>query len=142
MTRLQQEDFPGAAPPHSSRDLLALSLEFVAKPNTTASMKSQLPLALKQTLGEVPGFSGSLVLISDQESRLVTVITFWSGHDRVMRCAENRRWVHALLKPYIDGCLRGRTHFSDGYQTPLASLHAPQREVQIGARKAEEAFAA
>jgi hypothetical protein len=104
----------------SWRDLLALSLEFVAKPDSAANVKAQLPAALAGTLGEGGGFAGSLVLTSDQESRLVTVITFWSGADRVRRCAENRRWVQALLKPYIDGCLRGRTYVADGYHVPSA----------------------
>jgi hypothetical protein len=48
-------------------------------------------------------------MISDQEARLVTVITLWAGHDRAKRCSQNVRWVHALLKPYLDRCLRVQT---------------------------------
>jgi len=48
-------------------------------------------------------------MISDQEARLVTVVTLWTGEDRANRCRENLRWVHALLAPYVDRCLRVQT---------------------------------
>ena len=58
------------------------------------------------TLKDVIGFAGCLVMISGQEARLATVVTFWDGDDRVQRCGEKVRWVHALLAPYLDRCLR------------------------------------
>jgi hypothetical protein len=120
---------------------LALSLDFVAKPHETANLETKMPAALTGTLSGVPGFAGCLVLISDQESRLVSVITFWSGGDRVRRCAENRRWVQALVEPYVDGCLRGRTYLA---HLPTAAF-APSPGVQVSrdfARETEKVFAA
>ena len=48
-------------------------------------------------------------MISDQEARLVTVVTLWAGEDGRKRCGENARWVHALLAPYLDRSLRVQT---------------------------------
>ena len=48
-------------------------------------------------------------MISEQEARLVTVITLWVGADRSKQCRDNARWVHKLLTPYVDRCLRVQT---------------------------------
>ena len=48
-------------------------------------------------------------MIANHEARLVTVVTLWSGEDRMQRCSENVRWVRALLAPYVDRCLRVQT---------------------------------
>ena len=46
---------------------------------------------------------------SEQEARLVTVITLWAGNDRQKQSRENLRWVQKLLAPYQDRSLRVRT---------------------------------
>ena len=48
-------------------------------------------------------------MVANHEARLVTVVTLWSGEDRMQRCQENVRWVRALLAPYLDRCLRVQT---------------------------------
>jgi hypothetical protein len=60
-------------------------------------------------LGDVTGFAGCLVMVSDQEARLITVVTFWTGNESQKCSAENLRWVHALLSNYMDRCLRVQT---------------------------------
>jgi hypothetical protein len=87
----------------------ALSVEFVAKPQEAARVEATIPKAITGSLQDVTGFAGCLVMISDQETRLVTVVTLWAGEDRAKRCRENARWVHALLAPYVDRCLRVQT---------------------------------
>ena len=87
----------------------ALSVEFVAKPQEAHRVQSAIPAALAGALKDVNGFAGCLVMISDQEARLVTVVTLWAGNDRAKCCSQNTRWVHALLKPYLDRCLRVQT---------------------------------
>ena len=84
----------------------ALSIEFVAKPQETYRLHSAIATAMERTLREVTGYSGCLVMISDQEARLVTVLTFWSGADRATRCAATTPWVQKLLSPFMDHCLR------------------------------------
>jgi len=87
----------------------ALSIEFVAKPEETHRVQASIPTAIAGALKNVNGFAGCLVMISDQEARLVTVVTLWAGSDRAQYCSQNVRWVHALLQPYLDRCLRVQT---------------------------------
>ncbi len=72
-------------------------------------MQAAIPAAIAGALKDVTGFAGCLVMISDQEARLVTVITLWSGNERVKCCRENVRWVNALLTPYLDRRIRVQT---------------------------------
>jgi hypothetical protein len=94
---------------YTSSRIMALSIEFVAKPNEAHKIHAALPAAIDGALGEVAGFAGSFVMIANHEARLVTVVTLWSGEDRMQRCNENVRWVRALLAPYLDRCLRVQT---------------------------------
>jgi len=87
----------------------AHSVEFVAKPEEAQRVGTAIPAAITGALKDVTGFAGCLVMISDQEARLVTVVTLWTGADRVQRCSQNVRWVKALLAPYLDRCLRMQT---------------------------------
>jgi hypothetical protein len=69
-------------------------------------VQSAIPPALAGALQDVSGFAGCLVMISEQEARLVTVITLWVGNDRLRQCRENANGVHKLLAPYVDRRLR------------------------------------
>lgn len=98
------------APP--GRAFTAFSFEFVAKPEQAASATLFLPAAVQSGLEDLPGFAGSLVMVSDQEARLITVIVFWGGTD-ARRCWERSvRRVRALLAPYMDRCLRVQNLFA------------------------------
>ena len=92
--------------------MAALSVEFVAKPEAAREAEHAIPATIDGSLRDVGGYAGCLVMISNQEARLITVVTFWAGANRAERCNENARWVFALLKPYIDHCLRSRTVFA------------------------------
>jgi hypothetical protein len=87
----------------------ALSIEFVAKPQEAHRVQTAIPSAIAGALKDIDGFAGCLVMISDHEARLVTVVTLWAGNDRAECCSQNTRWVQALLKPYLDRCLRVQT---------------------------------
>jgi hypothetical protein len=92
-----------------SPPITALSIEFVAKPQEAHRVQAAIPAAIAGALKDVTGFAGCLVMISDQEARLVTVITLWTGNERVKCCRENVRWVNALLAPYLDRRIRVQT---------------------------------
>jgi hypothetical protein len=98
--------------------LTAFSFEFVAKPVQAGGATLFLPAALQSGLQDVPGFAGSLVMVSDQEPRLITVIIFWDGSKAGRNLDWGVRRVRALLAPYLDRCLRA--------QNLLAHLPAPQ----------------
>ena len=72
-------------------------------------MQTTIPAAVAGALKDVTGFAGCLVMVSDQEARLVTVVTLWTGNERVKCCRENLRWVNALLTPYLDRRIRVQT---------------------------------
>jgi hypothetical protein len=110
---------------YTSSRITALSIEFVAKPNEAHKVHAALPAAINGALGEVAGFAGSFVMIANHEARLVTVVTLWSGEDRMQRCSENLRWVRALLAPYLDRCLRVQTLAA---YVPAASQISPSCE--------------
>jgi hypothetical protein len=94
---------------YTSSRITALSIEFVAKPNEAHKVHAALPAAINGALGEAAGFAGCFVMIANYEARLVTVVTLWSGEDRMQRSSENLRWVRALLAPYLDRSLRVQT---------------------------------
>jgi hypothetical protein len=98
--------------------LVAFSFEFVAKPEQAAGATLVLPAAIQSGLEDVAGFAGSLVMVSDQEARLITVIIFWEGSEAQRSGAQVSRRVRALLAPYLDRCLR--------VQNLLAHLPMPQ----------------
>lgn len=101
---------PKAAPClAAATTLTALSIEFVAKPAEARRAKGAIPEAVNNTLKGVAGYAGCLVMVSDQEARLITVITFWIGEERSKRCGENQRWLSKLIAPFVEGCLRTRT---------------------------------
>ncbi len=101
----------------------ALSVEFVAKPQEARRVEAAIPAAIAGALKDVAGFAGCLVMISDQEARLVTVVTLWAGDDRAKRCSQNVRWVRALLAPYLDRCLRVQTMVA---HLPMLPLNSPE----------------
>ena len=89
-------------------EVLALGVEFVALPGKAAKLQKVIPEAMRETLGKFGGFSGCMVLVSEQEARLVTVLTLWTGRDRVEQCNENFQRVERLVTPYVDRFLRTR----------------------------------
>lgn len=88
---------------------ISLSIEFVAKPEEAHRIQSAVPSAITGSLGGVTGFVGCLVMVSDQEARLVTVVTFWKEEHRRQLNSKNSRWILAILAPYLDQCLRVQT---------------------------------
>ena len=100
------ESYPQNVSATSNSQVTALSIEFVAKPHEAHRAQWAIPSALAGALKEVTGFAGCLVMVSDQEARLLTVVTLWSGNARQKLCNENLRWVRALLATYLDRCLR------------------------------------
>ncbi|HYL83508.1 MAG TPA: hypothetical protein VE263_04685 [Candidatus Angelobacter sp.] len=127
--------FPGASA--SQPGTLALSVEFVAKPEKAASAKTFLPGALHGALNEVDGFAGCVVLSADQESRLVTVITFWTGSDSRKCCSQNVRWVKALVASYADRCVRVQTLVAHAPQGAAMAAETLDGEA-VGAETIEE----
>ena len=127
----------GARERKAGQALSALTVEFVAKPEEAKRAEHSIPAALESSLRELEGYAGCLVMISNLEARLITAITFWSGPHGARLCQQNARWVNALLKPYMDRCLRSQTVFAR-LPSPLQLTSASRREMTGDAESAME----
>ena len=92
-----------------SGGVVALHLDFVAKPDGTGTLHRELGEVVKDAGLMQEGLETGLLFVSDREARLVTLLTFWdaqrfaSGRDR--RIA----WMQKLLAPFADGPVRAQT---------------------------------
>jgi len=96
----------GQAVPASECGVTALSMEFVSKPEEAHRLRTAIPAAIEGLLGQVPGFSGCMLLIADKEPRLVTVITLWEGENRAGLSSNGVAWIHKIAAPFLDHCLK------------------------------------
>jgi hypothetical protein len=92
--------------------LFAEVLEFVALPGEAQKLQREIPLALRKANAKADGLLNCLVLFSEQEARLVTVITLWSKGDRLKTGQDASRRLKRILDPYVDRWLRTRTFVS------------------------------
>jgi hypothetical protein len=109
--------------------LTALSIEFVAEPQQAHRVEATIPAAIAGALKDITGFAGYLLMISDEEARLVTVVTLWAGDDRAKCCSQNVPWVHALLAPFLDRCLRVQTMVAHLPVLPLIPSQSDDADV-------------
>jgi hypothetical protein len=87
-------------------EVCAQSIEFVAVPDMAVRLQATLPGAIRSALQKSEGFAGCAVMVSEEEARLVTVVTFWRGKERSSKANANALWVEQVLDPYIDRQLR------------------------------------
>jgi hypothetical protein len=116
-TRLESEDLdqPIKVEPTkkvSTPQLFSHSVEFVALPGRTEKICKEIPAAMRQANTNSAGFSGCIVLISEQEARLITVITLWNGIDSANGCDESLDQLKRLLEPHVDSWMRTRKFIS------------------------------
>lgn len=114
---------PSASGTARAAGITAVSIEFVAKPQEAHRLEAAIPAVIVRALKHVSGFAGCLVMIPEQEARLVTVVTFWNGEDCVKRHSQNVRCVQSLLAPYLDHLLRVQTMVA---HLPLVPVVGPE----------------
>lgn len=98
--------------------VFALGIEFVAHPGDTQKLQSEIPRLVLDASGEFENLCSCMVLFSEHEARLVTVITLWSERGRAM--AHNEKRLKRLFEPYVDRWLRTRN-----YVTFVPLSHVP-----------------
>jgi hypothetical protein len=105
---------------HVVRNVMALRLEFVARPERSGAVSGEVCEMLRLASLGREGFLNGVLLISDREARLVTVLTFWET--RAFERARERRisWMYKLLADYAEGGVRALTHHAQflGEDTP------------------------
>lgn len=89
--------------------IVTLHLDFVAKPEGTRLLYRELGELLKDAGLMREGLETGLLLVSDREARLVTLLTFWDAQR--FRAGRERRiaWMQKLLAPFADGPVRAQT---------------------------------
>ncbi len=111
--------------------VIALRAEFVLKPGNEEDVRRDIDLILANSFGRDRQFLQALVLVSEMESRLVTVITFWQASGFTE--ARERRVVRLRqkLQPYLDKSLRVHTfsaHVLDAKSSSSATRAAALAE--------------
>ncbi len=96
----------------SAFDFSAHCLQFVASPGRASKLQSILPTAIREAFSEVPAFAGCMVMVSDQEARRVTIVTFWKGPAGSQHGGEDTERLKATLFPYVDHWLRAENHLA------------------------------
>jgi hypothetical protein len=108
--------------------VVALHLDFVAKPEGTRELNSLVGAVLKEAGLVEEGLETALLLVSDREARLVTLLTFWDA-GRFANARERRiMWMQKLLAPFADGPVRAQT------STPRFVLAEPSAELGVDNR--------
>ena len=92
--------------------LFAQVLEFVAVPGQKERLEREIPMAMRRANRNCKGYCGCLLLFSEQEARLVTLVTLWKDTAGGSEWGANSKRFKALLGPYVDRWLRARNFIS------------------------------
>lgn len=89
--------------------MVALHFDFVAKPEGTRALNCDLRDALNASGLADEGLKTALLLVSDREARLVTLVTFWDAQRFANARERSIAWMQKLLTPFADGPVRAQT---------------------------------
>jgi hypothetical protein len=83
---------------------------FIAKPEKVNDLTISMKGPLMALLGQIPGFTGAMILHSHKEWRSVTMLTFWETEMQAIRIRwEDLPSVRKLIAPLVDVCTRVQT---------------------------------
>jgi hypothetical protein len=107
----------------------ALRADFVAKPEAIGMVRIGIEERILTSWGKEQGFLNGMVLVSDQEARLTTLITFWKTGTLERTREQKLRWLKKILNPYVDRCLSVQTDctYFLSAAPPAPSEHMPAR---------------
>jgi hypothetical protein len=88
--------------------VVAHAVEFVALPGKTAKLRDLIPPAMRDAASDFDTFAGCIVFLTEQEARLVTVITLWKAGDHTNDYLDSCKKLETALEPYVDRWLRSR----------------------------------
>ena len=91
---------------NQSERVTALRAEFVITPGNEKKVREAIELILGNSFSRDPQFLQALVLVSEMEARLMTVLTFW--HSNGFAEARDRRIarMQEKLHPFLDQSMR------------------------------------
>lgn len=125
----------------NSGAITALRADFVMKPEASRLLQTGIE-SVMQGMNQEEGFLYGVVLISEQEARLGTMITFWNARRFEETRQRKLRWLDRVLKPYLDGSAKVRTNRTvvllgedeqDSRDIPAYARNAPSFEETVEA---------
>jgi hypothetical protein len=98
-----------STPDIPTTQVVAQSHEFVTLPGASKQLQKLIPAALRTAYGRAGNFLGCIVLVSEQEARLVTVITLWNAKGKTEH-RRNSTVLQDLLERYVDRWTRSGSY--------------------------------
>lgn len=89
--------------------VVALRTDFVVKPGKQETVRETIDTILENSFCREREFLQALVLVSEMEVRLVTVITFWNSHGFAEARERRVNWLRQKLAQYLDQSPRVQT---------------------------------
>jgi hypothetical protein len=110
----ENRSFVAADAGQGGSQLIALRIDFVAKPGNGLQVATGIAKLLEQAGLHEEGLQASMLLVSDREARVVTLLTLWNA-ERFSAARERlTSWTVKLVARVADGMPRActsMTHF-------------------------------
>jgi hypothetical protein len=90
----------------------ALRIDFIAKPGDAAHVASAMEELLDHAGLHHEGLQASMLLVSDREARLVTLLTLWDAERFNAGRERLTAWTLKIVAALADGPVRGYTSFA------------------------------
>jgi hypothetical protein len=100
----------GKSKARRSERVVALRAEFVVKAGHEERVRETIDAILEKSFGCDQEFLQALVLVSELESRLVTVLTFWQASGFAEARERRVSWLRQKLAQYVDQTLRVQSY--------------------------------
>ena len=101
---------------------VALRAEFVLKPGKEDKVRQTIEEIVSNSFSLDKEFLQGLVMVSEMESRLVTVITFWHPNGFAESRERRVRWLSERLAPYLYKLPRVQTFSAHVMHTKSAEI--------------------
>jgi hypothetical protein len=96
-------------PEQNAAKVITLRVDFVSKPDNTCEIAAEVGELLAEAGLYQKGLKASMVLVSDREARVVTLLTLWDA-DRFNPSRERlTTWTLKIVAQFADGRLHART---------------------------------
>ncbi len=126
----------------SKEHVVALRTDFVVKPGKEEKVRETIDTILENSFGREREFLQALVLVSESEVRLVTVITFWNSNGFADARERRVNWLRQRLAQYLDQSLRAQTFWARVLGAKESLYNGADRCVESGYPSVTETFAA
>lgn len=90
----------------SQEQVIALRADFVVKPGKEEIVRETIDSILEDSFGRDQEFLQALVMVSEMETRLVTVITFWNSSGFAEARERRVDWLRQKLAQNLDHSVR------------------------------------